>query len=532
MTQPVKKNTTARTLAKAMLGSQVPCYLLDRNGILQFANSTLVRLLNANLDDLVGLDCSSPLVPDATIVEAGKLPLGSLLSCPPPHSGARMETSTIEIPVAKSSEAKEEQGGSTYWNRIAITLHSAHRSERLCFLLPRVNGIADTSNYDASFDQSSHAAIQQIRKRYANLDDLHCLMGQSGWASRAMQQAQSAIAGECSLTIVGPAGSGKSQVARAVFMGRIRRQGIDPRLAQLFPVECRLMDAVLLSNMIEVVDASSQRGSHARSQVLLLERIDELPLEAHSVLLTYLSRPSVPCVIATTQVPLQDCFRGDAVWNQIVGRIDIQSISLCALTQRPEDIHVLVHSLLQRKCSEKKLADIPSVEPQAMELLQSYVWPRNVEELDAALSQSLKANPTRIEAAHLPVAIRTAASHVESKALSLQPIDLNAVLFDVEKTILMGMLERAKGNRALAARLLGISRPRLLRRLEQLGLSESEGGSEAKVQQGKKSETAAPVSQAKEDDKESRASIASKAQEIEEPIEFMEIDFREAEDEE
>ncbi|MFO0921923.1 MAG: helix-turn-helix domain-containing protein [Pirellulales bacterium] len=532
MTQPVKKNTTARTLAKAMLGSQVPCYLLDRNGVLQFANSSLVRLLNANLEDLVGLDCSSPLVSDATIVEAGKLPLASLLSCPLPPSGARIETSTIEIPVAKSSDSKEEQGGSTSWERVAITLHTAHRSERLCFLMPRANGLADTSNHEVTFGQSSHVAIQRIRKRYANLDDLHSLMGQSGWASRAMQQAQSAIAGSCSLTIVGPAGSGKSQVARAVFMGRIRRQGLDPRLAQLFPVECRLMDAVLLSNMIEVVDASAQRGSHARSQVLLLERIDELPLEAHSVLLTYLSRPSVPCVIATTQVPLQDCFRGDAVWNQIVGRIDIQSISLCALTQRPEDIPVLVHSLLQRRCSEKKMADIPSVEPQAMELLQSYVWPRNVEELDAALSQSLKANPVRVEAAHLPVAIQTAASHVESKALSQQPIDLDAVLLDVEKTILMGMLGRTKGNRALAARLLGISRPRLLRRLEQLGVNESDSGSEAKADQGKKSEQAPTITQAKDGDKEPKASIASQTQDIEEPIEFMEIDFREAEDEE
>ena len=85
----------------------------------------------------------------------------------------------------------------------------------------------------------------------------------------------------------------------------------------------------------------------------------------------------------------------------------------------------------------------------------------------AVLSSAVQPN-------HLPVAIRTYASSVASETQSnVEPINLDEVLEELEKVMLRRAIRLSPRNRAQAARLLSISRPRFLRRIVQLGIVES-----------------------------------------------------------
>lgn len=158
-----------------------------------------------------------------------------------------------------------------------------------------------------------------------------------------------------------------------------------------------------------------------------------------------------------------------------------------------------------------------------MELLLTYAWPNNVRELRETLRDACKGQPLRLESSHLPISIRTYASFVESDSSLHDGIDLDAILLDFEKSIIEGVLARYPGNRAHAARQLGISRTRLLRRLEQLGLSPSDEKWEGTRGESKKVEVAPPSQP------ETVRPPVLQADTSEDEIEFIEIDFKEAE---
>ena len=109
------------------------------------------------------------------------------------------------------------------------------------------------------------------------------------------------------------------------------------------------------------------------------------------------------------------------------------------------------------------------------QLFSAFPWPQNYHQMsqaiDAAVDHAVLV--ASIQVSHLPVAIRAhASSSAAAEANSVQAIDLDQVLLQLERIMLARALKLSPRNRAQAARWLGISRPRLLRRIEQLGLGE------------------------------------------------------------
>ena len=116
-----------------------------------------------------------------------------------------------------------------------------------------------------------------------------------------------------------------------------------------------------------------------------------------------------------------------------------------------------------------------------MDLLVAYSWPGELRQLRGALESAVGQAflTTVIQPEHLPVELRTFASGVLVETQTqMEPLSLDQLLEDVERDVLQKALEAMPRNRAQVARTLGISRPRLLIRISQLGLDADESHAE------------------------------------------------------
>jgi DNA-binding NtrC family response regulator len=154
----------------------------------------------------------------------------------------------------------------------------------------------------------------------------------------------------------------------------------------------------------------------------------------------------------------QGRFRSDLLY-----RIRVARIAIPPLRQRREDIPLLTTSFLAQSSVASGKA-VQGASPEASRLLSEYPWPGNVRELKSAVEFAvIQCRGPVVEAEDLPPEIR--AAHKQEPTTPTDP------LAD-EKTKLLDALSRAGGNRASAARILGISRATLYRRLANLNIQE------------------------------------------------------------
>jgi DNA-binding NtrC family response regulator len=113
--------------------------------------------------------------------------------------------------------------------------------------------------------------------------------------------------------------------------------------------------------------------------------------------------------------------------------------------------------------------------PEALDQLAAYSWPGNIDELSGLVHEACRAAEGRLVTPRdLPQRIYLAAAAERRPRRGDESIDLGSFLAGVELELIQRALRRAKGNKTKAAKLLGLTRPRLYRRMVQLGLEKEE----------------------------------------------------------
>ena len=121
---------------------------------------------------------------------------------------------------------------------------------------------------------------------------------------------------------------------------------------------------------------------------------------------------------------------------------------------------------------EKQLAGFS---PEALDRLDSYAWPGNIDELARMVAEShRRAGGPEVLPDDLPERFRWTAEAASRPRCKDETIVLDEFLGRIERELIRRALSRSKGNKAKAARLLGLTRPRLYRRMVQLGLEEGQ----------------------------------------------------------
>jgi len=159
-------------------------------------------------------------------------------------------------------------------------------------------------------------------------------------------------------------------------------------------------------------------------------------------------------------------FREDLYYRLNVYRIDVPP-----LRARPADVPLLVEAALSRLRTRDPAAGARTVSPLAMRLLRAHPWPGNVRELFGVVeSASIRAGGARIEAQHLPEAIRDP----EGRGGTVSEGRYQASDAGAERQAIEAALAEAEGSRTRAAELLGMSRTTLWRRMKEFGLGDGE----------------------------------------------------------
>jgi len=466
-----KQAMAPRKLVGLFDESANPIYLLDSKDRIRFVNKSLLELLEVPIQDLIGLECGQRLPNDLHPHRE----ICSLLSL-----AATAQDSVSCVPLPRNATKTFDQWSGVLVVPLSSALIAGLKSEknasdkssfRLCIWVEGDSALGSRlSSTPDWYDQKLiHSILHEQRKHHSNLDDFVSLIGTSAVARLAMSQVQVAIAVDANCFLYGPIGSEHARIAKSIIEHRRRRQGRALNSGFTLNIECRLMDRLLMSEMLEMATSEDE------AQVtLLLEGVDNLSVEAIEPLTLFLDRHPQVCVMATAQtreLPTQESSSlHRAICSNLMATIGVLTVAIPALQDRIEDLPVLAEQILEQLHHSTGRKQARSLSPTLRRWIQSYSWPGNYSELQRAICSAVATSKeTQLQPHDLPLAIRTFASH-DLKQHAQADLDLDQSLENYERIIIKRALAAHQNNRAAAARSLGISRARLLRRLEQLSI--------------------------------------------------------------
>ena len=172
-------------------------------------------------------------------------------------------------------------------------------------------------------------------------------------------------------------------------------------------------------------------------------------------------------VIAATNRDLEAAYRAGTFRKDLYFRLNVVTVHLPPLRERRSDIPVLVHHFLDRYAK----GDHIQVTAAAMKSLLHYDWPGNVRELENCIARAVTLGDRQsIDVADLPPAIRS--EQAESGLPPTQDTSSmsTTALAEMERMTILRVFEQANGDKALAGKMLGISRATLYRKLKRYNI--------------------------------------------------------------
>jgi DNA-binding NtrC family response regulator len=182
-------------------------------------------------------------------------------------------------------------------------------------------------------------------------------------------------------------------------------------------------------------------------------------------------------VIAATNRDLEAEYRNGTFRKDLYFRLNVVTVRLPSLRERRSDIPMLAHWFLERYARGSSI----QITTAAMKSLLQYDWPGNVRELENCIERAVALGDGRtIDFNDLPPAITSGISAdqgLDSLSSGLSATDLE----DIERTTIQRVFEQVKGDKALAGKMLGISRATLYRKLKRynIGAREAVSASQA-----------------------------------------------------
>jgi DNA-binding NtrC family response regulator len=303
------------------------------------------------------------------------------------------------------------------------------------------------------------------------------LIGKDPLLLEVVNSARIVAATDVAALLIGEPGTGKATLARAMHDASPRAGG------PFIRVPCGALprdgaDAVLFGS-----DAAADTGQGqvraAQGGTLFLDDVAALPERPQTRLLGLLqtggffppgasrAQPADVRVIAASSDDLGGLVRAGRFRRDLFHHLDVVPLRLPALREHPGDIPLLVRRFLEDIARERGVA-APRFDNAAMSLLRRYRWPGNHRELRNLVERLTLLMPGReLAPGNLPVALCT--DHAPADPLIRLPEE-GLALVEVEESLIRQALERTRGNRSRAARLLGITRDTLLYRLKKFSM--------------------------------------------------------------
>jgi DNA-binding NtrC family response regulator len=445
-----------------------PAFWLDQALRLTWVNRAWESLTGHSAESVVGLTCQ----PHGS---AGSADLAALAASfhPPPESLAGQPSGTLAL--------LNRAGGPGTWHRIEFWPFRA-QDGGLIGLLGWVRSADDQPSFPDSKANQLRAELLAIRQQLEQQAGLESLIGCGPAHRRLLDQVQLAAGSTTAVLLVGETGTGKRHVARAIHQSGPRRA------SPLVPFDCESLPAEVLERELFGLERSAAGGASPDSSpsglarprlslgdgsTLLIHEILMLPRDLQARLVAALDGPVR--LLATTSSDVTAALEAELIRPELYFAITTLVIRLDPLRQRRQELPVLAQHLLERANQREGESRI-GFSSEALAALMAYDWPGNLRELARVVDHACagpRGEGSLVAVEDLPYSVRGnfgGGFAPPSPPRPMKPLD--ELLIEVERRSIETAVRLARGNKSRAAELLGISRPRLYRRIQELSLPE------------------------------------------------------------
>jgi two-component system response regulator HydG len=325
--------------------------------------------------------------------------------------------------------------------------------------------------HSLSIDQENRILREQLRSR----PGFGGLIGVSVRIQKVYRLIEKVSQHNYPVLILGESGTGKELVARSIHFLGTRRQ------KNFVPVDCSSLAPTLIeSELFGYVKGAftgavqNKRGllEAAEDGTLFLDEIGDLPVDMQAKILRALQEREVKPVgstervrlrariIAATNRDLESSIRTGTFRQDLYFRLNVVQIKLPPLRDRKSDIPLLVCSFLEKFADQDHSPR--TITEDAMRQLLAYDWPGNVRELENAMERAIALGTGPIvQISDLPSSLQNASRAQAAEEGEMVPLDL------MERRAIFRALQETGGDKLAAARLLGIGKTTLYRKLKQ-----------------------------------------------------------------
>jgi DNA-binding NtrC family response regulator len=323
---------------------------------------------------------------------------------------------------------------------------------------------------------------RQLRAELGRVYRFDNIIGRSAAMQEIFATIERVAPTRATVLIAGESGSGKDLIARAIHYHSPRRE------RPFVKINCASIPENLMESELFGYEkgaftgaASSKPGKfeQADTGTVFLDEIGDVPPAVQVKLLRVLqereferlgsnqTRQIDVRVLAATNVDLRAALETGEFREDLYYRLNVVPINMPPLRERREDIPALVTHFVARLAGDLG-SPVTEVSEEALQLLMRHHWPGNVRELQNVIERSLvlcagrrlEASDIRMDAAPKPAGNSQNAILPEGKTLH-----------EHEQDLIRQAIEKARGNKSQAARLLGLTRNALRYRLSQMGLN-------------------------------------------------------------
>jgi len=443
-----------------------PTFWLDEQLKLVWVNRAWETLTGHSLESVRGLACQAH-----APTRAGDLTDLASSFYPPPESVAGRPSGTAALIF--------HAAGDRIWRRIEFWPFCDDHGAPIGLLGQVREGDCQASVPDTVANEL-HTDLLEIRRSLYNEYGLDGLIGSGPFQRRLLDQVRLAASSTIPVLIIGEPGTGKRHVART-----IHQQGPNSQRL-LVPFDCEALPAEILER--ELFGGDRQKNRESRSDfpasgagrprlclvegsTLLMGDILLLPRDLQARLVAALD--TRVRLLATTVNDPEIALQNDQLRPELYFALTGLVLRLRPLRDRRDELPLLAQHLLER-ANQRGGQQRTGFSPSAIEDLMAYDWPGNLRELARVIDYA-HARPAShgrvIEPDDLPTSIRGNLGAGFAPPPSPSPVEpLDEILTQVERRLIETALRQARRNKSRAADLLGISRPRLYRRIKELSL--------------------------------------------------------------
>jgi DNA-binding NtrC family response regulator len=387
---------------------------------------------------------------------------GSFL--PPPEALAGRPAGTKTLIVHSSGERR--------WRRVEYWPLHNDKGE-LTLLLGLVRRIEEPSQSPDSEANRLRVELLEVRGRLLDRYGVDSLIGRGPEHRRLLEQIATAARSAAPVLIVGESGTGKRLLARIIHQLGARRS------VPIVPIDCAALPPEVLERTLFGTDdgyavSDGEPDMPARlalpdGATMLIGDILDLPRDLQCRLARALD-DRIRTLATTTSDPAV-ALRAERLRPDLYYALTTLVLVLRPLRDRLDELPLFAQNFLER-ANIREVRQRCGFSPEAIKVLLGYDWPGNLRELARVVDDAhSRAQHDVIDVDDLPASIRGdlgAAYAVPTSPPTIATLD--ELLTQVEKRLIETALSRARHNKSRAAEFLGISRPRLYRRIKELNI--------------------------------------------------------------